>query len=85
MVAHEEGPWRIRVDKDTDGTYLVVLDKRGNTIGFANTDANARLIAAAPEMLEALEGLLLYVTDVDVNHIPPLSAAINAIAKAKGE
>ena len=50
--------------------------------------ANAHLIAAAPELLEALEGLIQYVPGgVDRDDIgrPWLKAAFQAIAKARGE
>ena len=46
---------------------------------------NARLIAAAPDLLEALEGLLDLHSD-DLQHAGPAwDAASAAIAKAKGE
>lgn len=49
--------------------------------GREEAEANARLIAAAPEMLEALEGILA-ITDRD--HAA-WNKARAAIAKAKGE
>jgi len=55
-------------------------------------DANARLIASAPEMLEALENLLeSYSAYVDVDEVTnadianPVDAARAALRKAKGE
>ena len=47
--------------------------------------ANARLIAAAPELLEALEDMLTLMGPLDdVEHIRRKQAALAAIAKAKG-
>lgn len=84
---HTPGPWRvesgpyyraIRVDGE------VIADVR--QIGRSFNESNARLLAAAPDLLEALEGLLAVVEQNDL----PLSdperiAARAAIAKAKGE
>jgi hypothetical protein len=54
---------------------------------IAEQDANARLIAAAPELLAALMGLRLYVDPMmggeEVDNA--IRAANAAIAKAKGE
>lgn len=45
--------------------------------------ANARLIAAAPELLEALKGLL-EVTEENYDNRHEVEAALHAIAKAEG-
>jgi len=48
--------------------------------------ANARLIAAAPDMLEALRGMLEWARRVkEGNPGPEISNAISAISKALGE
>jgi hypothetical protein len=48
--------------------------------------ANARLIAAAPDMLEALKGMLEWARRVkESNPGPEVSTAITAIKKALGE
>ncbi len=55
--------------------------------------ANARLIAAAPELLDALESILPMLADwhdefpdhVGDKEAPAVKAALTAIAKAKGE
>lgn len=46
--------------------------------------ANARLIAAAPDLLEALEALEMRVRVVVGAHAPELKGARAAIAKARG-
>lgn len=51
--------------------------------GWDEAMANARLIAAAPELLEALKGLL-EVTEENYDNRHEVEAAIHAIAKAEG-
>ncbi len=64
---HTPGPWGITLDcMDTfvssrDGkTICEVAHSRDFTNPASECVANARLIAAAPDLLEALEGLLSY-------------------------
>lgn len=110
---HTPGPWRIAHPEDLADKYgvdlLVRTDKRRVAIGLgpergepgsaiAETDANARLIAAAPEMFEALERaaahlpsdeeILDYAACNDGRAMASASAARAvraAIAKARGE
>jgi hypothetical protein len=89
---HTTGPWKC------DGLDIMAYaeDPFGHTIAYiqpslpqfqAEVIANARLIAAAPDLLEALEGLLAVA--VEVGELPPdfgqTRAARAALAKAKGE
>lgn len=62
---HTPGPWIVDENNATifandsrweDPTAICKVD----TLPGEETDANARLIAAAPELLEALESLLIY-------------------------
>lgn len=55
--------------------------------GLSNNRANAHLIAAAPEMFAALDGLLkAYSVDEDVKDwAPEWRACYAALAKARGE
>ena len=66
MSRHTPGPWRVKnyqtavlVDATRDGkTMLIALVADNDTQGDTKTERkmnNARLIAAAPQMLEALE------------------------------
>ncbi|MCY1520487.1 hypothetical protein D9M68_552650 [compost metagenome] len=93
---HTPGPWEI------DGQYVqqagqrvvavcdvLNMDKGGDKGWYSGpvTEANKRLIAASPELLEALEALLGM--DVAYQRGPRVEAAVAvgraAIAKAKGE
>ena len=99
MIKHTKGSWEIlpeECDKPyirIRGTYLGGRYKIANVVtpvfdGVSpkeaeETRANARLIAAAPELLEALQELSLYVShngDMWVRN-----KALQAIAKATGE
>jgi hypothetical protein len=59
MNRHTPGPWAVTADginiktKDTD----IMICENGGETGATEDKANARLIAAAPDMLEALENL----------------------------
>lgn len=79
---HTPGPWRFEESTKTVRTvlqnyWLVRLDSWD--AGEVNHEANARLIAAAPDLLEALE-LALVATDGVWE-----DKARAAIAKARGQ
>ena len=86
-TTHTQGPW---VAKDHTKRFEL-LDSDGFPIlringGMIPTDANARLIAAAPELLEALEALTSLVQGNGNDHITrACNDATKAINKAKGE
>jgi len=86
---HTPGPWRLRELIDStlavygSGEYDIVFPKRN-----APRDADALLIAAAPEMLEALEATLpeLHWANTHGLRCDELIAMVKgAIAKAKGD
>jgi len=80
---------------DEDGPWMYGLFNGGDN--YAEHEANAHLIAAAPELLEALEALLEADVYADVEGLcyikhsdtedgeTAVKNAIAAIAKAKGE
>lgn len=83
---HDDGTWTLikthdRVEVQTGG---------GSCYAFAHADeANAQLIAAAPELLEALKRMIdvgceHYDMDMGPNGIAAIECACAAIAKAKG-
>jgi hypothetical protein len=57
---HTPGPWTFDNEPTDDGTWYVQdSDGRdGQWVAEVANEANARLIAAAPELLEALKGLM---------------------------
>lgn len=88
MVEHTPGPWRI--ERKDGGMFNVVAGHDYFTRTFVafmganpeegDTEANARLIAAAPELLEALEAMVA-TSPIDDEVLPQVLAAI---ARAKG-
>ena len=88
MDDHTPGPWRWSKKRWylKSQTHYVLSVKE-----TLPSEANARLIAAAPDMLDALEGLVDRATcycgdciDMPVNHGETILRAKAAIAKAKG-
>lgn len=96
-TAHTEGPWQ------TNGGIVRTVDENSITVrkiatvhgefGEAEKIANARLIAAAPELLEALKATLGKWVDLvesgdagfwDAEEEPHVIAARAAIARAEG-
>jgi len=99
MSAHTPGQWNWEegtpvITKKWDGKTCTVatVDWRsllwhedGNCAG-RESGANARLIAAAPELLEALQNLLAVAgVRIDDPRIVQFDAARAAVAKATGE
>lgn len=98
---HTRGPWQVEdaageitICAETgtaiDESICFVADGGWNQMPRKTAIANARLIAAAPELLEALQAFVNYVAD-DHNDTPMLDndalweKAESAIAKATGE
>ncbi|CAB3919953.1 hypothetical protein LMG3328_05304 [Achromobacter ruhlandii] len=88
---HTPGPWAVRYDyvvqapSFDDGRLVPVAQPYGVNSDGTDLFANARLIAAAPELLEALEGLLAVSVDTTSDELLAMMAARASIAKAKGE
>lgn len=88
MSKHTPGPWRFS-NHPHDGNYMRIHcssdpNEGDNLRGYCG-EANARLIAAAPELLEALTKLL---DEVESDFSPSQltrNAARAALAKATGE
>lgn len=92
---HTEGPWRLVHTYDVD---RVTLEKYNHRYGVQIRDvggfmlprveiskANAHLIAAAPELYEALDGLYRHVQFI-VSIAPHYSEMVEAaLKKARGE
>ena len=89
MTTHTPGPWftkregfsTVYVDARIGGGLLQEVASVGpQEGGIQQQDANARLIAAAPELLEALDSLMYW-----DNGKPEWEIARAAIAKATGK
>jgi len=91
MSKHTPGPWKVRIEKSKDGfpNYKITsCDKTEvyaacNSVGYSTT-ANAHLIAAAPDLLEALEHVQ---ATLEFKRLYPgtTNMVLAAIAKAKGD
>lgn len=92
---HTPGPWEVSnllrsygsVYVRADRNFVRVYDEWGSE---EMQLANARLIASAPELLEALEGLLCWCQGYEADKLNPhafshMESARAAIAKATGE
>jgi hypothetical protein len=71
------GPW--------DASGLTVYDTCLDEVASTHTAADARLIAAAPDLLEALEAIERYLRQTPHHNALEAAAARAAIRKAKGE
>ena len=85
---HTPGPWRLRYGKRFEYDYLLKAGKDTPIAYWSNfkirtkkeSKANARLIAAAPDLLEALQYAIRQVPELAT--VPGISAAIS---KATGQ
>lgn len=91
-MKHTKGPWRIGNCPSYDGytgkPYRNIWAGDGDAaqviaraIDYGDVDANAALVAAAPDLLEALKGVLRVADRKTVE----FDAARAAIAKAEGK
>ncbi len=93
MTKHTPGPWATYATSTPE--ISIIAEKR--TVAFAcpdddeadgETEANAALIAATPDMQAALRDLVIAAEaagwDVDRDNAPILNAARAALAKAEG-
>ena len=88
MSKHTPGPWvavartnaHIEIEAPGQPSYSA---KKVATVSLTNHEANARLIATAPELLEALAALVLNI-DAGGASLDAMRTARAAIAKAEG-
>ena len=88
MSKHTPGPWRFE-PHSVDSNYMLIYcsntpGEGDNVRGYCGA-ANARLIAAAPDLLEALQRLIESGDVRDAGEAGALKQARAAIAKATGE
>ena len=87
MSNHTPGPWQVKYDELTE-EWLVFWKRGYASVGGFNNTYNAHLIAAAPELLEALNDLLIASSPMakePQSISKAVKKALSAIAKAKGE
>ena len=89
---HTPGPWQYAFEGGTvafiveaDGTTVVKLSATENSTAHSHLAANARLIAAAPEMLKALHSIRLCSINSMSSRHEMCRLAGEAIAKATGD
>lgn len=88
---HTPGPWSVRYDfvvqaqSFSDGRLVPVAQPYGVNTDGTDLFANARLIAAAPDLLEALEASLALIDLAIPFEGDVTRKARAALAKAKGE
>lgn len=88
MTKHTPGPWgAIGADVKTAGPTSRVICWTGiaSDIALDEVRANARLIAAAPDMLNALLDVLDFWDDPNMSMSELKGRVRDAIAKAQGE
>ena len=84
---HTPGPWKL--SRTVDG-FLAVAGPRGRNVCSVGADElfpdiihNAHLIAAAPDLLEALKELVELPKRLDITGIAYITAIANAEEKAR--
>jgi hypothetical protein len=88
-MSHTKGPWKVDKNFPSDvlaeNRAVVIQDDSINT-DSEETEANAQLIAAAPEMLEALEALvsIAFAVTSNPNQERLFNNASKVIKKARG-
>ena len=85
-----KGPWRAEYDKVFHGRFVVAQCNAGVSVGInemiLRRNANAALIASAPELYEALEQIAaLYIDDRSSAMHKALCIANKALKKARCE
>ena len=83
VTGYKPGPWIRQVLNDESEAYI--HDKHCNAIARVYSLSDASLIAAAPAMYEALQGMLDWARRVNtLNPGPEILNALNVIAQAEG-
>lgn len=89
MSKHTPGPWFYEEGMTRDRLHPFVKAADGRVICSCRTDnkhANARLIAAAPDLLETLEAIVDFEAGPDFSRWARIvQRAESAIAKARGK
>lgn len=90
MIEHSEGPWRVDGERNDPARSAIIRDATGFAVADARHwlnkthDDNARLIAASPQLLEALKQALHHIRSIPADYdrvATPKAFAISAIAE----
>lgn len=82
---HTPGPWKVGTHRYIDSPGGTICETYSH-MGTDKADANERLIAAAPELLSALLGLIDAIKMGDTSQLAfNMPVALAAVAKATGE
>ena len=89
-MTHTKGPWlAVQARHGDDSTWHVVILKKNRVQVLTRVQtlksSDAHLIAAAPDMLEALEKMCIAYAKCNGAEGDDYNEAISIIAKAKGE
>jgi len=88
-MAHTPGPWTVSGNeinvKDKDGDFVATTLKYDEAVGTQQDYDNAKLIAAAPDLLAALESMIQLVEQdySGFDAIDQWQKAVGAVNKAK--
>lgn len=98
MSKHTAGPWKLLKPEGARHSWGILPspESSGNIPWIADVvllsearreeqEANANLIASAPELLESAKGLLAYLKDADSHTYNHAQCLRDAIAKAEGK
>lgn len=83
-ATHTPGEWKAHTSHYLKHAAVTIGEEVSITIRTRQTEADARLIAAAPELLEALKRLTDNVEEGEFVSITRINEARAAIAKATG-
>lgn len=99
LMTHQptRGPWELsdkspflvigfepRLYPDQERCTVARVDPNGDKLPEEISKANARLIAASPELLDALKAVAYWMSDAVIPCCFPRQTILDAIAKAEG-
>ena len=80
---HTPGPWKMDKDERVGGWAILQKETNPNSICMVRDEVNAQLIAAAPELLEALKELQFVIKKFGIREPNNLTQCFGAMDKAK--
>lgn len=85
MSKHTPGPWKAYDEFIYGDNSKTIAELRTYQSGEMPWQANARLIAAAPELLEMVRKLMPYCENSSLYDLPDFREAKDLIAKIEGD